>query len=105
MFIDFTGHPIYADGIYAILHSTAYDESKRSPHKSAVKAWEERGKPSLCTFWTMEDENSLHCLSVKAIESTSYVIPDFSDLEMTTKTNFVIQVKATDEWAETHNLR
>ena len=53
----------------------------------------------------MEDENSLHCLSVKAIESASYVIPDFSDLEMTTKTNFVIQVKATNEWAETHNLR
>ena len=104
MFIDFENHPLYGDGIYAIIHSTAFDERRKSPHQSALRAWEKRGKPSLCTIWTMEDDDNLHCLSVSAIQSTSYVIPDFVDHEMTETNDFVIQIKPTESWADVHNI-
>ena len=106
MFLNIENHPDFAiNGIYAIVHSTAFNERTKKPMKPALDKWEERGKPSLSTFWTMENEDDgLHCIPVSVFKNVSFVYPDFSDEEMTEKTGLVIEIKGLTEWENVHNL-
>ena len=106
MFLNIENHPNFAiNGIYAIVHSTAFNERTKKPMKAALDKWEERGKPSLCTFWTMENEDAgLHCIPVSFFKHVSFVYSDFSDEEMTVKTDLVIEMKGLAEWENVHNL-
>ena len=108
MFLDFSGsdfrtknHESLLKGpLYVIVHSTATSNSpKYEPTPNAMRVQKMR-KSKICRFWTMENE--YHLLSVRSIESLAFVIPDYKDEEMTSRTEFVIEFESKHKWAKAH---
>lgn len=84
----------------AIIHSTKVDEKTGLPSKAANTLWKKRGSSSVLQYWEME--SGFRIVSIKVINATAFVYPDFSDVEMTEETRFKIEIKARDVFENKH---
>lgn len=102
-FIQIINHPTIADGYYAIIHSTAYDESKQRTSEAAYKKWCDSGRSQLLMVWSFETKLSL--VNVKCIKSPCYIFPDFEDQEFKVPSvKFVFQARTLQDWGKVHSM-
>ena len=104
MFLELKDIPddYYTDGIWCVVRSTYMDERRFKPHQDAMNIWKERGKSDLFKYWTMED--TLRLVKISSISSVSFVYKDYSDIDMSERTPFVIEVATMSDWDSVHNL-
>ena len=69
---------------------------EEEPEPSAKSAQHQGGVTNLRTFWTMEGQPCL--VPAWSISSTVFVVENFMDYELNKATDYVIEIKAFEEW-------
>ena len=82
--------------LYVLIHSVEMNNENTGPVVKAVEEWQRRGSPKLAKFWTKE--KGYHIIPVTQIHSPAFVLQDYSDPEMITETEYLIEVEPFEDW-------
>ena len=107
MLIDLTKNTFHnnsdlSNELYAIIRSVQTTSGRHEPVNVAKQKWRDRGSSKLIKYWTIEDTYWL--VPVSTFSSVSFMVPDYSDKNMSVRTNFIMEVLKYDSWEDVHNL-
>lgn len=88
--------------IYMVIHSAETHLVTKQPLQEAINRWSVVGSPKIAKFWTMESGYRLR--PVSSITAPLFIVEDFMDYEMVTRTKFVMEIKKYREWGSVHNV-
>ena len=88
------------NSLYAIVHSTETFGVNNKPSSHARKVHRERGGSSIITFLSME--KNYWMIPVSSFNSLCFVIADYRDKDILSKTGYVMEIKAKLDWATCH---